>query len=169
MGCAATKVWRKRMVNTPVFKKRYLYLIVLLVVILGLCAAGGVLLVPKDSCSPGPASLRNPPLPSGAEQIINSPSNSTYNEFYEGKRIEFQTIAKPTDVYTFYQQSLSRDGWDGRLWPNQPSDTVDAQFTWSCALPSMLPSLSIYGELRFHAAVSASGKTLVTLNYQYRR
>jgi hypothetical protein len=145
---------------------RALFLIAIVITfgVVGICGIMGIS-IGKSLCIIRPDSLRNPPTPPGAQQIELGKSRFKPYEGFEGKLVQFQTLDSPNEIYTFYQQSLTHDGWqeDAAQHVTTGSNRVDAKFDWVCGFDSA----NIFATLWFHSEVVATNKTVVTLNYEY--
>jgi hypothetical protein len=127
-------------------------------------------------CNYQPDSVRNPPLPPGAEQVGAGAYNAQITFTQSGgvhKELHFDTASAPQDVYAFYNTSLSRDQWsNGEAYPGYtylpgllqftPS-AVSGTFYWGCGLESK----GVWAINWFRAWILDSGKTHVILNYEY--
>jgi hypothetical protein len=169
--------------HAPLLRKRPRYIIpAVILVALALCAVLAYRQIERtlSPCKYQPASMRNPPVPAEAEQVAAGTYDAPHifdesEGAYKGvhKELHYETISALEDVYTFYKASLSRDGWsddiayDGTTKiPNLvqfTSTSMSATFHWSCGFEG--PSIFAVNWIR--ASVLDSGKTHVSLNYEY--
>ncbi len=134
--------------------------------ILGLCGWFVVIQpIGKTLCLIRPDSLRNPPILPNAKNIQFGKSSFTPQQGDVGKLVQFETSDSPASIYDFYQQSLAKDGWseDSAQYVTTGPGRIDAKFDWACGLESE----NYFSTLWFHSEVVASGKTVVTLNFEY--
>lgn len=167
----------------PAPRKRLRYIIpAVILVALSLCAVLAYRQIDRtlSPCKYQPASMRNPPVPMGAEQVAAGTYNAPHifdesEGVYKGvhKELHFETTSALEEVYTFYKTSLLRDGWSNE--EAYPGNThlpggvqltpaaASATFHWTCGFEGQ----SIFAVDWLRASVLDSGKTHVSLNYEY--
>lgn len=130
---------------------------------LGLCGWFAVFpILDEWYCFKRPDSLSSPPTLPSAERIEFGKSSFEPQEGFEGKLTQFETNDSPDSVYEFYDRSLAKDGWseDPAQHVTPGPNRIDAKFIWYCRG-------NYVSILWFHSEVIASGKTVVTLNYEF--
>ena len=164
-------------------RKRPRYIIPLLVLVaLALCAVLAYRQIERtlSPCKYPPESVSNPPVPAGAEQVatgtydaphVFGESEGAHKGFH--KELHFEITSSLDEVYTFYKASLPRDGWsDNKAYAGTTElpgpvqftpTTMSVTFHWACGLEG--PSIFAVNWIR--ASVLDSGKTHVSLNYEY--
>ncbi len=143
--------------------------LVFLAVALGILGLCGRLVIKGvgGTCFDGrPESIANPPVLANAEQIEFGKSSFEPDKGYIGKLTQFQTSDSPKTVYTFYLASLGKDAWyeDHAQHVMNVPNIAEAKFDWEC---TTLESTQEIAMLWLHAETIDSGKTVVTLNYEY--
>ncbi len=158
------------MLLATVMKKRSSFVVPLSLMItlgiLGLCGWFVVIQpIGKALCLIRPDSLRNPPILPNAKNIQFGKSSFTPQQGDVGKLVQFETSDSPASVYKFYAASLGQDGWleDDAQYVTTDPGRIDAKFDWLCSLESA----NYFATLWFHSEVVTSGKTVVTLNFEY--
>jgi hypothetical protein len=135
-------------------------------VIVGLCGWFTIKPILGTCVDTWPESLNNPPVMPNAEQVEFGKSSYEPREGYIGKLTQFQISGSPNDTYTFYLTTLGQDGWfedpNQQVMPNP--NLAEAKFNWQCTTMSSHQQIA---SLWLHAEVIPSGKTVVTLNYDY--
>ena len=163
----------------PAPSKRLRYIVpAVILVALALCAVLAYRQLDRifSPCNYQPDSVRNPPLPPGAEQIGTGTYNAPITFTQSGgvhKELHFDTASPPQEVYAFYNVSLLNDTWsNGEANPGYTHlpgllqftpTAVSATFYWGCGFESK----GVWAINWFRAWVLDSGKTHVTLNYEY--
>lgn len=113
-----------------------------------------------------PKSISDPPVMPSAEQVEFGKSSYEPQGGNIGKLAQFQTTDRPFAVYTYYSKTLGQDGWreDPRQQVLRTPDLAEAKFNWEC---TTLENTQQPASLWLHAEVIPTGKTMVTLNYDY--